>query len=350
MAKSKNTEETLNELEKLFGKGVVITASHDGIEEVKERIKSGSFTLDLATEGGFPKKGKATCIIGPESVGKSTAAYNAIANEQKNGNLACLLDIEDSIDKDYLKKLDVDLSKLHIISRKALLTSLGVKGRTAVAAEEWFDLTVKILESNIYGIVVLDSIPAMQPMSEIENGVSYGKIASIAAPMTKAYRAIQNALAVSNSAFIYISQWRMSPGKYGDPRIQPGAEAWKYLESLKLELSKSLDKDEDGVNGIIVKGKVTKSKVCQPYKTFEYMIRFGEGIVQAYEIMNLAVEKEIFIKAGNTYYYNETKLGVGLGQVQKFLEDNPEMCEVVKEKLSGMDNLLPIETPEQTEE
>ena len=176
-------------------------------------------------------------------------------------------------------------------------------------------------------------------MAEITNGVAGAQIGRIAALMAKAYRALNSALSVSKSAFVYLNQYRMNPGGYGNPYIEPAGEAMKYSQALKIEISKSLDKDTDGVYGIIVKGKITKSKVCIPFKEFEYYVEFGKGIIQSYEVINTAIELGIITKTGNTYSWKDSKLGVGQGQLEQFLKDNPEVLEEIKkEVLNKLEN------------
>lgn len=347
MAKVKKPEEVTNEklqeLEAKFGVGTIMLASDK--TTVKEWIPSGSITLDLATGGGIPR-GKAVSILGKESSSKTTLSYHIIAEFQKKYPElpACFEDIEDSWDSDYAFSCGIDLSRLHLVNGEKLLKNLGVKNRTKVSAEEWLELTSKLIEMDIYSILCLDSIAALQPLSEIENGLQGGRLGSIASVMTRSYRDISSAMRNSDTTFLYTNQYRMSPGSY-NPLTEPGGEAWRYLQSLKLEISKSLDKDEDGVSGIIVKGKVSKSKVCPPWKTFEYLITFGEGIVPRYEIQNLAVENEIILKTGNTYSYNGTKLGVGEKQLENFLIDNPELLEEIKNKvLSKLSSPKEVET------
>lgn len=338
MAKKKEVEEQdalITSLEEKFGKGTIISADTKEFLTVKDRIPSSSLTLNLATDGGIPR-GKATSILGKESSSKTTLALHIIAEAQRKylDQPACYLDIEDSWDSQYAQDgIGIDLSRLHIIDNEKLLKNLGVKDRNKVSAEEWLDLCSKLIELNVYSIVCLDSIAALQPMSEIVGGITGGgRLASIASVMTRAYRDFSSALRNSNSAFVYTNQYRMNPGAY-IPLTEPGGEAWKYLQHLKLEISKSLDKDTDGVYGIIVKGKVTKSKVCVPFRTFEYYVEFGKGIVPQYEITNLAVENSIIVKTGNTYNYGETKLGVGEKQLETFLKDNPELLEEIKVKV-----------------
>ena len=215
-----------------------------------------------------------------------------------------------------------------------MLKANGIKDRDIISGEEWIEITCKLLKSNLYGIVCLDSIASLIPMAEIANGVAGAQIGRIAALMAKGYRAFNSALSVSNSGFVYLNQYRMNPSGYGNPYIEPAGEALKYLQALKIEISKSLDKDSNKeVFGTIVKGKITKSKVCKPYGEFEYYLELGKGIMPYYEIMNLSIDNEIITKTGNTYSWKELKLGVGQKQLEDFLQDNPEVLEQIKQEL-----------------
>ena len=348
MAKTKKTdelEENLDKLTLLFGKGTVVTASSKKLSEVKEWCKTGSLSLDLATGNkGIPKGGLCTCILGKESAGKTTLALHIIAEDQKKGNFAAYCDAEGTLDLEYAESIGVNLDKLHLIDRESLLKANGIKDRDIISGEEWIEITCKLLKSNLYGIVCLDSIASLIPMSEITNGVAGAQIGRIAALMAKGYRAFNSALSVSNSGFIYLNQYRMNPGGYGNPFIEPAGEALKYLQALKIEISKSLDKDSNKeVFGTIVKGKITKSKVCKPYGEFEYYLELGKGIMPYYEIMNLSIENDVITKTGNTFTWRDSKLGVGQGQLEDFLQDNPEVLEEIKQELLAI--LFPVETP-----
>lgn len=335
MAKQKIEQQDLQkQLEELFGKGTVIGANQKQLETVNEWCSTGSITLDLACGGkGIPLSGKCTCILGKESASKTTLLLHIIANAQnKNKEALCAFcDVEGTLDLEYAKSIGCDLSRLHLIDRESLLKANGVKDRDIVSGEEWIEIACKLLKSNLYEVVGFDSVAALIPMAEITNGVAGAQIGRIAALMSKAYRAINSALSVSKSGFVYLNQYRMNPGGYGNPFIEPAGEAMKYLQALKIEISKSLDKDTDGVYGIIVKGKITKSKVSIPYKEFEYYVEFGTGIKPDYEITNAAIEFEIITKTGNTYSYNSNKLGVGLAQLETFMKDNPEFLEEIKQ-------------------
>ena len=340
MAKKKENgemDEKLQQLEALFGKGTVVTASSKQLTEVRDWCKTGSLSLDLATNGkGIPKGGLCTCILGKESAGKTTLLLHIIAEAQKVDPeaLCAFCDVEGTLDLAYAQEsIGVDLNRLHLIDRESLLKANGIKDRDIISGEEWIEIACKLLKSNLYEIVGFDSVAALIPQSEITNGVAGAQIGRIAALMSKGYRALNSALSVSKSSFCYLNQYRMNPGGYGNPFIEPAGEAMKYLQALKIEISKSVDKDSDGINGIIVKGKITKSKVCAPYGEFEYYLELGKGIAPYYEIMNKAIELDIINKTGNTYTYGESqaKLGVGLGQVETFLKDNPELLKEIKQ-------------------
>jgi len=358
MAKKQKTEEgneALLQLEALFGKGTVITASSKKLTNVRDWCKTGSLTLDLATNGkGIPKGGLCTCILGKESAGKTTLLLHIIAEEQKSNPeaLCAFCDVEGTLDLEYAQDaIGVDLDRLHLIDRESLLKANGIKDRDIISGEEWVEIACKLLKSNLYEIVGFDSVAALIPMSEITNGVAGAQIGRIAALMSKAYRAINSALSVSKSAFCYLNQYRMNPGGYGNPYIEPAGEAMKYLQALKIEIAKSVDKDTEGIHGIIVKGKITKSKVCAPYGEFEYYLELGKGIAPFYEVMNLGIELGIIQKTGNTYTYGENaKIGVGLGQVETFLKDNPEVLEEIKQKVLAQLNTPVKEEPVLTEE
>lgn len=354
MSKSKaKTDEVEEEtsmsktLDTKFGKGAVVTASSRKLETVKEWVPTGSITLDLATGGGIPKGGKCTCILGKESASKTTLGLHIIAEDQKKGNLCSFLDAEGTLDLDYAAALGVDLDMLHIVDRESLLKSLGInpKDRLVVSGEEWIEICCKMLSSNLYGTVVLDSVASLIPMAEITSGMQGVQIGRIAAMMSKAYRAINSALSVSNSAFVYLNQYRMNPGGYGNPFIEPAGEAMKYLQALKIEISKSLDKDQGtgDVYGITVKGSITKSKVCVPHKKFEYYVEFGKGIVREKEIFDLGVIEGLIAKSGGWYTYEDVKLQ-GEDNFIELLKTDKDLCNRVE---SGVKEAL-SKTNEQT--
>lgn len=331
----KNVDDVFEKLEAKFGKNVFLRA-RDAEKDVSNWTSTGSLTLDIAIGGkGVPKDGRTTCILGKESSSKTTLSLHIIAEEQKKGGLCAFLDVEDSLSTSYAEKIGVDLDKLHLVDGQSLLKSLGVKDRTAVAGEEWLELTCKILEANIYDLIVLDSVAALIPLAEIANGIAGGRLAGVASMMSKAYRAMNAALSVSKTGFVYLNQYRMNPGGYV-PLVEPGGEAWKYLQDLKLEIFRSQDKDSEGsTQGLKIKGKVTKSKVGMPYNQFEYYLNLGEGIDKIKEIIGLSVESGAIEKGGPWYTVNGTKIQ-GEASVKQFLLDNPEYCLELENKIRGI--------------
>lgn len=338
MAKGKKQEvnieldEKLAELERFFGRGTMVKASDKKQEEVKEWVSTGSLTLDMATGGrGIPKGGKCTCIIGKESASKTTLALHIIAEDQKKGETCCFLDAENTLDLEYAEAIGVDLDKLHIVDREKYLKILGITDRQMITGEEWLDLAGKVISSNLYGTVVLDSIASLIPAAEIQTGLSGGRLAGVASMMAKAYRYINGSLSSSRSAFVYLNQYRMNPTGY-NPLTEPGGEAWKYLQALKIDISKSLDKDDDGTYGIYVKGKISKSKVCIPYKKFQYYVQFGSGISRVQEIVEVAEEMGFITRKGGWYTVDGSQIQ-GIEKVKQFFLDNPEYMNSIENQI-----------------
>lgn len=336
VAKVETADFTL--MEQKFGKGVMVRASDRKHDEIKEWTSSGSLTLDMAIGGvgkAIPKEGRCTCILGKEGSGKTTLSLHIIAEENKKGNTCCFLDVENSIDLEYAEKLGVNLDMLYLVDREMLLKSLGIKDREVVAGEEWLEFLCTVLKSNVYPLVVMDSAAALIPMVEIVNGIQGGRLAGVASMMAKGYRAVNAALTVYKGAFVYLNQYRMNPGGY-IPLVEPGGEAWKYLQSLKIEIYKKMDteKTTEGTeyHGIVVKGKITKSKVCHPFKQFEYYIKFGAGIQREQEIFDLAVENGIILKGGAWYTYGDTKVQ-GQAGILDLMTDNPELTKEIEAKV-----------------
>jgi recombination protein RecA len=334
MARPKKTEESLGgtsslqsklkALEAKYGKGSLIVAND--FEKVKDFTSTGSISLDKAIGiGGVPKNGKITQIVGLEQASKTTLSLHIIAEEQKKGNPCAFLDIEGTLDVAYAEKIGVDLNTLYIINPSKLNTD-------DISGEEWLNICADLVETNEFGIVVLDSIAALTPKSEFQGADTAG-IGKLSRMLSQGFRLITAKLLRANCGLILLNQFRINIGGYGNPYVPAGGESIKYYTALRIDLSKSLDKQSDGIPGIVVKAKVTKNKFAPPHLTAEYYVEFGKGIVPRYEIMNLAIDAEIIKKTGNTYSWRDSKLGVGLGQLETFLEDNPEVLEEIKQEL-----------------
>lgn len=332
--KEENIKSLLAEFEEKYGKGVMVKASDERIEEVKEVTSTGSLTLDLATNvGGIPKGGRITIILGKESASKTTLSLHIILEEQKKGNPCAFLDVEGTFDKAYARSIGVDLDNLYLLDPDQLLKALKIKDREAVSGEEWLEVLVDLLKTKVFGIIVLDSIATLTPMSEIQKGITGGgQIARVGAMLSQAMRNINAHLIRTNTGLVLLNQYRISPGAYGNPFIEVGGEALKYYTSLKIELTKSLDKDTGGVYGIQVKAKITKSKVGNPYGTAEYYVEFGKGIQRVQEIIDLGIEYGFIERGGAWYTIAETKVQ-GEDKVKEFLLDNPEYCKELENKI-----------------
>ncbi len=325
-----SADDIMEKLEKKFGKGTMVVAA-DTNRDVENWVHSGSITLDKAIGHSIPKDGRATCILGKESSSKTTLALHIIAEEQKKGGLCAFLDVEDTFSNVWAQTVGVDLKRLHLVDRESLIKSLGIKDRSIISGEEWLELTCKILESSIYDIVVLDSVAALIPNAEIAYGIAGGRLAGVASMMSKAYRAINASLTTSKTGFVYLNQYRMNPGGYVT-LVEPGGEAWKYLQDLKIEIWKSIDKDDDGAYGMYVNGTVTKSKIGIAGRKFKYYLEYGKGIQKVYEIMTLSIANGSIVKSGSWYELNGAKMQ-GEDAVKQFLLDNPDYMQELEDKI-----------------
>lgn len=311
--------------EKKYGKGSFIKAS-DLFKPV-DVISTGSLSLDRATGvGGFPK-GRFTMITGDEGSSKTTLALHTIAECQKKGGKAAFLDVEASLDMFYATNIGVDTESMFVVDP----THLNLKEEDDLSGELWFNMLGDVIDSNQFDVIVLDSLAALTPKSEFA-GVDTAGIGKLSRMISQGFRYINSKLSKTKNppVVIILNQFRTNIGAYGDPRIESGGQAAKYYPSLMLRISKSNDKDNDGIHGITVKVKITKNKVGKPYQESEYYVRFGEGIIPWYEIMTAALEEYIITKEGNTYLYNGTKIAVGLKQLEEFFETNEEFTEQLK--------------------
>ena len=334
MAKKQDKTEENNEfaekmktLETKFGKGSIVKATSR--EVVTEFTSTGSITLDLATGiGGIPHGGKITQICGLNQASKTTLLLHIIREDQKKtGKPSAFLDVEGTLDLTYAKNIGVDLDKMYIINP----TNLNAED---ISGEEWLNICAELVATNEFSIIGMDSIAALTPKSEFQGAdtVGMGKLSRM---LSQGFRLITAKLLRAECALVLLNQYRINIGGYGNPYVEAGGEALKYYTAMKIDLSKSLDKDTStkDVYGIIVKAKVTKNKFANPYLSGEYYVEFGKGIVPSYEVINLGIEQGVITKTGNTYTYGETKLGVGQGQLEEFLNDNNELLLEIQAKV-----------------
>lgn len=343
-------EDKMKVLELKYGVGSIAQASSSAFERVTDVTSTGSITLDLATGiGGIPKNGKITYIIGKESAGKTTILLHIIAEEQKKSPDAkcAFCDVENTLDLNYAESIGVDLTRLYVLDVKTLLKKRKSEEMQKISGEEWLQLACDLIETKEFGIVGLDSIAELCPMAELVAGIASTGIAPMGRMLSKALRTICATLAPTNTALVLLNQYRVSPGAYGNPYIDAAGEALKYYIALKIEITKALDKDADGVYGLDIKAKITKSKVSIPFKVALFYIEFGKGIQRINEVTDLAEEYKIFDKSGSHYSYKETKVANGKDALLQFMKDNVEFAQEIERHL--MKKLVP-ETPEQTNE
>ena len=318
--KLKALQSTIEKIEKSYGKGAIMKMGDTAIDEV-EVISSGSIGLDSALGiGGFPK-GRIIEIYGPESSGKTTLAIHAIAQAQKNGGLAAIIDAEHAFDRSYAQKLGVDTNNLFI--------SQPDNGEQALEIAE------NLIRSGAIDIIVIDSVAALTPKAEIEGEMGDSKMGLQARLMSQALRKLTGAINKTNCCCIFINQLREKIGvMFGNPETTTGGNALKFYASVRLDIRRSSQiKDGDVATGNHVKVKVIKNKVAPPFKVAEFDIMFGEGISKVGEIIDIGVDSGIIKKAGSWFSYGDTKLGQGRDGVKQILLDNEELMDELEAKV-----------------
>jgi recombination protein RecA len=319
-AKLKALQLTLDKLDKTYGKGTVMKMGDKAIEEV-ETISSGSLGVDLALGvGGYPR-GRIIEIYGPESSGKTTLTLHAIAEAQKAGGIAAFIDAEHAFDRNYAEKLGVDIENL-IISQPD-------------NGEQALEIAENLIRSGAIDIVVIDSVAALTPKSEIEGEMGDSKMGLHARLMSQALRKLTGTISKTNCTVFFINQLREKIGvMFGNPETTTGGNALKFYASVRLDIRRSTQiKDGDNVLGNRTKVKIVKNKVAPPFKVAEFDIMYGEGVSKTGEILDLAVEFEIIKKAGSWFSYGETKLGQGRDAVKSLIKDNPELADELEVKI-----------------
>ena len=319
-AKLKALQLTLDKLDKTYGKGTVMKMGDKAVEEL-ETISSGSLGLDLALGvNGYPK-GRVIEIYGPESSGKTTLTLHAIAEAQKAGGIAAFIDAEHAFDRNYAEKLGVDIENL--------IMSQPDNGEQALEIAE------NLIRSGAIDIVVIDSVAALTPKSEIEGEMGDSKMGLHARLMSQALRKLTGTISKTNCTVFFINQLREKIGvMFGNPETTTGGNALKFYASVRLDIRRSSQiKDGENVVGNRTKVKVVKNKVAPPFKIAEFDIMYGEGISKTGEILDLAVEFEIVKKAGSWFSYGETKLGQGRDAVKALIKDNPELADELEQKI-----------------
>ncbi|QYA24933.1 recombinase RecA [Gramella sp. MT6] len=322
-AKLKALKLTLDKMDKTYGKGTVMKMSDQVVVDV-DAISTGSLGLDLALGvGGYPR-GRVIEIYGPESSGKTTLTLHAIAEAQKKGGIAAFIDAEHAFDRFYAEKLDVDIDNL-IISQPD-------------NGEQALEITDNLIRSGAIDIIVIDSVAALTPKSEIEGEMGDSKMGLHARLMSQALRKLTSSISKTNCTVIFINQLREKIGvMFGNPETTTGGNALKFYASVRLDIRRSTQiKDSaNNVMGNKTRVKVVKNKVAPPFKTAEFDIMYGEGVSKIGEIIDIGVDYEIIKKSGSWFSYEDTKLGQGRDAVKTLLKDNPDLMEELEEKIKN---------------
>jgi recombination protein RecA len=318
---------TLDKLDKTYGKGTVMKMSDAPVDDV-EATSSGSLGLDLALGvGGYPR-GRVVEIYGPESSGKTTLTLHAIAECQKKGGIAAFIDAEHAFDRYYAQNLGVDIDNL-IISQPD-------------HGEQALEIADNLIRSGAIDMVVIDSVAALTPKSEIEGEMGDSKMGLHARLMSQALRKLTGSISKTNCTVMFINQLREKIGvMFGNPETTTGGNALKFYASIRLDIRRSTQiKDSNGaVLGNKTRVKVVKNKVAPPFKLAEFDIMYGEGISKVGEVLDIGVELGIVKKSGSWFSYGETKLGQGRDAVKSLIKDNPDLSEELEVKIKeAIDN------------
>jgi recombination protein RecA len=320
-SKLKALKLTLDKLDKTYGKGSVMKLGDQTMEKV-ESISSGSIGLDIALGvGGYPK-GRVIEIYGPESSGKTTLTLHAIAECQKAGGIAAFIDAEHAFDRFYAEKLGVDLGEL-VISQPD-------------NGEQALEIADNLIRSGAVDALVIDSVAALTPKSEIEGEMGDSKMGLHARLMSQALRKLTASISKTNCTVFFINQLREKIGvMFGNPETTTGGNALKFYASVRIDIRRStqLKNTEGGVLGNKTRVKIVKNKVAPPFKTAEFDIMYGEGISKIGEILDIGVERDIIEKSGSWFSYGGSKLGQGRDSVKSILKDNPELIEELEQKI-----------------
>jgi len=320
MEKLKALEATMGNIEKNYGKGSIMKLGDSAVESI-ESISTGSIGLDFALGiGGLPK-GRVVEIYGPESSGKTTLALHVIAEAQKAGGIAAFIDAEHAFDRFYAQKLGVDIENL--------LISQPDHGEQAL------EITENLIRSGAIDVIVVDSVAALTPKSEIEGEMGDSKMGLQARLMSQALRKLTGTISKTGAICIFINQLRDKIGiVFGNPETTTGGNALKFYSSVRLDIRRvSQIKDGENATGNRARVKVVKNKVAPPFRKAEFDIIFGVGISRVGEIIDLGVEHNVIKKSGSWFSYGETRLGQGREAVKNLIEENPELADELEVKI-----------------
>ncbi|WP_026998539.1 recombinase RecA [Eisenibacter elegans] len=321
--KLKSLQTTIDKLEKTYGKGTVMKLSDEKVVPV-EVIPTGSLGLDLALGVGGIPRGRVIEVYGPESSGKTTLALHCIAEAQKRGGIAAFIDAEHAFDRSYAEKLGIDTDNLLIAQPDH--------------GEQALEIAEHLIRSSAIDIIVIDSVAALVPKSELEGDMGDSKMGLQARLMSQALRKITGALNKTHCSCIFINQLREKIGvMFGNPETTTGGNALKFYASVRLDIRRisQIKEGTDNIIGNRTRVKVVKNKVAPPFKTVEFDIIYGEGVSKVGEILDLGVDMDIIKKSGSWFSYNDSKLGQGREAVKQIIKDNPELMEELENRIKA---------------
>ena len=320
--KSALIEDAIAKIEKQYGKGSIMKLGDENVMKV-DTFSSGCLTLDMALGiGGWPR-GRIVEIYGPESSGKTTVALHAIASCQQSGGVAAFIDAEHALDPVYAENLGVDVKNLYVSQPDD--------------GEQALNIAETLVRSNSIDLIVIDSVAALTPRAEIDGEMGQSSVGVQARLMSQALRKLTGIISKSNTCIIFINQIREKVGvMFGNPETTPGGRALRFGASIRVEVRKG-DTLKDGAEfiGNHTKAKVVKNKLAPPFRTAEFDIIFGKGISQSSCVLDVALEKKVIVKSGSWFSYNDEKIGQGRDNTVRYLEDNPELMEEIKAKITG---------------
>ena len=322
-AKQKALALTMEKIEKTYGKGTIMKLGDAPIIDV-ESISTGSIGIDLALGVGGLPKGRVVEIFGPESSGKTTLTLHAIAEAQRKGGIAAFIDAEHAFDRFYAKKLGVDIDNL-LISQPD-------------CGEQALEIADNLIRSAAIDILVIDSVAALTPKSEIEGEMGDSKLGLQARLMSQALRKMTATISKSGCICVFINQLREKIGvMFDNPETTTGGNALKFYSSVRIDIRRSTQiKDGDATIGNRTRVKIVKNKVAPPFRGAQFDIMYGEGISKTGEIIDMGVEHGIINKSGSWFSYDGTKLGQGRESVRKILKDNPDLSNELELKIKSL--------------
>ena len=325
--RQKALESALSQIERQFGKGSIMKLGDENAIQEIEATSTGSLGLDIALGiGGLPK-GRIVEIYGPESSGKTTLTLHCVAEEQKKGGVCAFVDAEHALDPQYAKRLGVDLDEL-LISQPD-------------TGEQALEITDTLVRSGAVSMVVVDSVAALTPKSELEGDMGDHNVGVQARLMSQAMRKLTGSISRSNCMVIFINQIRMKIGvMFGSPETTTGGNALKFYSSVRLDIRRiGAIKDRDEVVGNATRVKVVKNKVAPPFKQVEFDIMYGEGISKNGELLDLGVKAGVVEKSGAWYSYQEERIGQGRENAKIFLKENPNIALSIEDKIRAAHGL-----------